>query len=234
MNADGTNVQRLTNLEELEGQAHSPAWSPDGTQIAYIGRISTLPWRLRIINVDGTGDQAITPENFCMSSVPDWAPDASRIMVEGSVRREPRRVLHGGAGRQQPRALPNTADDGDRRQADPRTTAPAFSPDGTRIVFGQQWVHPQCAGAFGLMSQRLDGTDRRTVVTGTERERVLRRAGLAADPVHWLRRVPRAPRRCACRWWSRSCSATTQTVPQRLREQDSTARRSSTLPATRP
>lgn len=165
MNADGTNVQRLTNLEELEGQAHSPAWSPDGTRIAYIGRISTLPYRLRIINVDGTGDQAITPENFSITSRPDWAPNASRVTVEGALDGNPGEFFTVEPDGSNLAPLPNTLDEGDAGSGT-TYTGPKFSPDGKRIVFASnQWV-PN-AGAPGLMSQRLDGTDRRVVANPT-------------------------------------------------------------------
>ena len=185
MDADGTNVQRLTNLEELEGQAHSPAWSPDGTQIAYIGRISTLPWRLRIINMDGNGDHAITPENFRMTSVPDWAPDASRIMVEGGLGEDPDEFFT-----VEPTAatsrLFRTRTMTWMAEAEPGTTAPRSH----RTAPGScslQGDHPQRVGRW-----RADVTARRrhgSAHSGDwyQRERVLRAARLAAGPVHWIR-----------------------------------------------
>jgi Tol biopolymer transport system component len=168
MNADGTNVQRLTNLEELEGQAHSPAWSPDGTQIAYVGRISTLPWRVRVMNADGTGDHAVTPEDFTIQSRLDWAPDASRIMVEGALDEDPAGqffTVEPNGGNLSP--LPNTADD---MSGSPwvEYNSPRFSPDGARIVFQFHEFIPNAGGPDHLLSQRLDGTDRRVITSGGE------------------------------------------------------------------
>ena len=166
MDADGTNVQRLTNLEELEGQAHSPAWSPDGTKIAYIGRVSTLPWRLRIINADGTGDQVVTPEGFDVTP-PDWAPDGSRVVFKGwPVVGEPGRFFTIKPDGSHLTPLPNTADDPDSSPMI-QHYGPHFSPDGTRIVFGRN-EHIPNAGWPSIVSQRLDGSDRRTIVDATD------------------------------------------------------------------
>ena len=162
VNADGTNVQRLTNLEELEGQAHSPAWSPDGTKIAYIGRISTLPFRVRVMNVDGTGDHAVTPEDFNIQTVPEWAPDASRVMVEGARAGDSVgqffTVEPDGANLA---PLPNTADDMSGSPWVARYSPEVltgWNPDRVRV---HEFI-PNAGGPSRLLSQRLDGTDRRT------------------------------------------------------------------------
>ncbi len=168
MNADGTNVQRLTNLEELEGQARSPAWSPDGTRIAYIGRISTLPWRIRVMNADGTGDHAVTPEDFRIASRLDWAPDASRVVVGGNFAGQEEQFWTVEPDGSNLTPLPNTADSSSGGLIIDHE-APRFSPDGTRIVFeyverlAEPYLHPS-----QLVSQRLDGTDRHTEAEPTD------------------------------------------------------------------
>ena len=166
MNADGTNVQRLTNFEELEGQARGPVWSPDGTQIVYTARISTLPWRLHIMNADGTGDQVIQPENFDMAGAPSWAPDASKFVIEGSLDGTPDLFYTMEPDGSNLQALPNTNDEGDTGSGTSNSW-PRFSPDGTRILFDQNiWI--PSAGSFYVMSQRLDGTDRRIIARPTD------------------------------------------------------------------
>jgi dipeptidyl aminopeptidase/acylaminoacyl peptidase len=65
MNADGTNPVKLTTSSNT-GQ--DPAWSPDGKKIAY-------QWAgggLSVINADGSGFEAITPDR--QISEPDWQP----------------------------------------------------------------------------------------------------------------------------------------------------------------
>ncbi|MDO8392582.1 MAG: hypothetical protein Q7V57_19075 [Actinomycetota bacterium] len=57
-----------------------PAWSPDGTQIAYI----TIDYQLAVINRDGTGGATLTPMSSDQSlwpSHPEWLPDGN-ITVE--------------------------------------------------------------------------------------------------------------------------------------------------------
>ena len=58
MNADGTNQ---TNLANTPGDDRSPAWSPDGTQLAFTsGRDFNLHAELYVMNADGTNQTRLT------------------------------------------------------------------------------------------------------------------------------------------------------------------------------
>jgi WD40 repeat protein len=56
------------------GQLHSPAWSPDGTQIAFV-RGSAI----KLISPDGTGLRTFTSSAGGLNVLPDWSPDSSKI-----------------------------------------------------------------------------------------------------------------------------------------------------------
>lgn len=59
MNADGTDVQRLTQL----GTAFQPAWSPDGSKIVFgsgLGRQSEI----FVMSADGTDQMQLTHDRF--------------------------------------------------------------------------------------------------------------------------------------------------------------------------
>jgi len=86
MNADGTGDRVL-----LDGQAVDcysphlvrPAWSPDGTHIAF----SCDEYGIRVVGADGSGLTTVIPDG----SNPYWSPDGSRIAFELPWRRDPGR-----------------------------------------------------------------------------------------------------------------------------------------------
>ena len=73
MNADGSNVRRLT----FTGGNGAPSWHPDGSQIAFQ---STRDGNFEVykIFVDGTGETRLT-NNPAEDSLPAWSPDGTRI-----------------------------------------------------------------------------------------------------------------------------------------------------------
>src|SRR6185503_1075084 len=75
MNADGTDVRRLTNnaVPEL-----SPSWSPDGRQIVFHRAIGGRGrFQLFLINADGTGERQLTsPPGF--NSFAHWSAIGGR------------------------------------------------------------------------------------------------------------------------------------------------------------
>jgi Tol biopolymer transport system component len=144
MAADGTDVVRLTKTPEV--QETWPAWSPDGSRVAYTSDASDAFQDIWVMDADGFGQtQLTTTPGF--DAFPEWSPDGSRIAFtsdrsalddiwvmdpDGS---NPVRLTHG-------------------TNVDER---PDWSPDGTRIVFGR-------GGDVWVMD--ADGTNE-TALTGT-------------------------------------------------------------------
>jgi hypothetical protein len=100
MEADGSNVTRLT---DDPGAEFAPAWSPEGSEIAYVhagGPGSPGPglsWTIRRVDPDGADDGPIasTPEGSNFQ--PTWSPDGTRLAY-GSIRGEEWWVFTASAG----------------------------------------------------------------------------------------------------------------------------------------
>jgi len=73
MNADGSNVQQVTDLNNMGGRS---TWSPDGTRLAFY-RGSAGDHDIYIINVDGTGLERLTDGGDNLG--PSWSPDGNWI-----------------------------------------------------------------------------------------------------------------------------------------------------------
>jgi Tol biopolymer transport system component len=75
--SDGGRPVALTN----DGRSMDPAWSPDGTQIAFVSRRERMEGRrdtIYLMNADGTGRTVLTTEGT-PDTEPTWSPDGSAI-----------------------------------------------------------------------------------------------------------------------------------------------------------
>jgi Tol biopolymer transport system component len=75
MNGDGSQLTRLTDAEGVWDS--EPAWSPDGSRIAFTRNDpQTLHHELWIMNADGSGQRAIGMQGFQSK----WSPDGSLFL----------------------------------------------------------------------------------------------------------------------------------------------------------
>ncbi len=142
MNADGTDLQRLTHNNVTDA---SPSWSPDGTQIVFDSTRSGH-WEVYIIDVaTGVVTQLTSGGRDGGSASPDWSPDGTQIVFErfliirngiGGIAWKTIYVMDAD-GQHQRRVLPDPPQDG------PPTLRyfPRWSVDGQRILFDEsKWL----------------------------------------------------------------------------------------------
>jgi hypothetical protein len=77
MNADGTNLVRLTSDPAADT---SPVWSPDGGKIAFVSTRDADP-EIYVMNADGTAPTNLTHSSGADDS-PSWSPDGSKIAFQ--------------------------------------------------------------------------------------------------------------------------------------------------------
>ncbi len=132
---------RVVRLGPLVGR--KPAWSPDGTRIAFVNRRS----RLVVANADGTVASLRTPPGLAVDT-PSWSPDGSRIVFSVP-----------GARSRGDLAIVNTNGGGLRMiTRTPREELqPAWSPDGSLIAFAGR-PSPQDADPSEIYVIRPDRT----------------------------------------------------------------------------
>ena len=121
MEPDGSH---LTNLTPNSFTDYYPAWSPDGTKIAFTSNRNTNPNvpDIYVMNANGTNQTRLTNGTFLLSSSnPCWSPDGVRIAFErlGEI------YVMNADGSNATRLTNNTWTDSE----------PDWSPDGGKIAF---------------------------------------------------------------------------------------------------
>ena len=124
MNADGSDQRRLTLLLNVHIVSH-PAWSPDGSKLAFVGpHTGDYYSQVYVMNTNGSG---LRPVGRGVD--PAWSPDGSKLAFSyGSLHL----MNPDGSGRTQITAPKNPS-----LHLVDYDWAPAWSPDGARIIFNR-------------------------------------------------------------------------------------------------
>jgi len=152
---DGTDLRQLTTEPALDD---APAWSPDGTRIAFRSYRSGLLGEIWGVRDDGTGAVNLTPQTgpgLIDHHRPAWSPDGNRIAYASTA---------GGEWS----IWTMRADGTDARQltyAAEFETEPTWSPDGQWIAFRRNVA----AGADIVIVPAAGGTETPIVMPGHQR-----------------------------------------------------------------
>ena len=149
MNPDGSGVTRLTtgrgpSLEPWRQVYNvSPAWSPDGTKIAFASNREPGSIEIYVMNADGSGLTRLT-HDAVDDGQPAWSPDGTQIAFASGFTSIVSGNMHTTIA-PQPNPPPGpqihvmNADGSNRRQltSGAYSVDPNWSPDGTKIAFHQ-------------------------------------------------------------------------------------------------
>ncbi len=161
MDPDGSNQTNLTNTPELNET--QPAWSPDGTRIAYLDGV-TYFYMIMVMNADGTGKAPIVPTPSYQFG-PTWSDDGTQIaftrMTTGVVITTEFDIF-----------VINVDGTGETNltNSDYDEIDPAWSPDGTKIAFAG--VRPEMmsdgsmAAQYEIVTFNPDGSGEQILTTG--------------------------------------------------------------------
>ncbi len=138
---DGGEPINITNNPAAD---YAPAWSPDGTRIAFARNTDIF-----IMNADGSNAVQLTNDHLT-DFAPTWSPDGSKIAF-GSLYRQP------GTG-----IYVMNCDGGDLRLVAQFPLfgfdGPDWSPDGTQIAFGLDELYVINADGTGLVKLTDNGS----------------------------------------------------------------------------
>jgi len=160
MDADGSNVRQLTQLEPNSGaEDDQPSWSPDGSRIAFMRSNNTKEpvdaSAIYTVGSDGSDLRLVRrmPRKWPGAGEPDWSPDGKRLLFSTFC-------AFGGCGQPPTGAQLFTVKPNGRSlkkltDLPGNSYQPAWSPDGKKIVFAR---HRRLSDEGDIYTMRADGT----------------------------------------------------------------------------
>jgi TolB protein len=84
VNANGTGLRQVTQLEPGTSWDYGPQWSPDGTKLVFFrADLARRADAVFTVNADGTGLFQVTPWELNAGDGPDWSPDGQWLLFRG-------------------------------------------------------------------------------------------------------------------------------------------------------
>lgn len=143
----------------------SPAWSPDGSRIAFISNKRGRP-KVWVMDADGTNPFEVNPDSDYLESDPEWSRDGKRILyvqnvqytlpAPGSCGSCPHEEIFvvDLASRARTRLTTNTY----------RNLEPIESPDGSEIAYLHAERSNDCCNATDIWIMSSDGSNQRKLI----------------------------------------------------------------------
>jgi len=131
MNVDGGGFRQLT---ASAGAERGPAWSPDGSLLAFYGSaLEEGNYDIYVMRPDGTGLRNLTQTPGVDERYPTWSPDGTRLAYHGNADGDYDLYIIGLEGGAPVALTENDVDD----------LGPDWSPEGTQIAYhSAQWGLP--------------------------------------------------------------------------------------------
>lgn len=166
---DGTNTRRLTSYDVYTAEG---VLSPDGSRIVFTS-LKSGDLEIYTMNADGTGVRRLT-HTVGYDGGAWWSPDGKKIVYRANHPTDPAEVAEYRSLLAQRLVRPSkvelfvmNADGSDQRQITRLGGAnfgPAWTPDGSRIVFSSNFRDPR-SGNFDLYTINEDGSGLEQITT---------------------------------------------------------------------
>jgi Ca2+-binding RTX toxin-like protein len=141
---DGTSLRRLS--DRIGGFA-APAWSRDGSKLAFAAYDSaTRRFSIQVTPAPSWRPVAIARSTSRLDR-PSWSPDGSRIAYASTSSKNPGIYSVGADGK------------GNRRLYAGAASGPSWSPDGTKIAFAASGIRVMAADGSNVQTLNADGVE---------------------------------------------------------------------------